>query len=240
MDLDALRKLDVKSTENSAPNDSDSLMIFDARRSERLQKLSTLFHWPERDLETLTAATCRSLADRAPYLDHLHSVLQNCRISTSFSGIDTPCTAMGLLNLGVLKMKHGDDFENVLKGDPFSCWRSHNLWACEWQGAAQEELLRHPAAPQCLFSDISHFWLDSVAAKIPSLVESRRAVKTLMKQCKAATGVKLDAPCCVHNKNCTAPCPDSGWFQMVSSRVPSMGKTGVQILAASSLLGSWK
>eukprot|EP00438_Fugacium_kawagutii_P029199 Skav203080 [mRNA] locus=scaffold2182:149729:151098:+ [translate_table: standard] len=128
--------------------------------------------------------------------------METCTISTSFSGIDAPCTAFGLLYLGVLKMKHGDDLGHALSSDPLKSWRSHNLWACEWQNSAQDELLRHPASPKCLFSDISEFWLESVSSKIPSLIASRRALNVLIEQCKAATGVKREAFCHVHHKEC--------------------------------------
>lgn len=183
--------------------------IFDLKRSERMGRLSTLFEWPGRDVSALASSVCESMLEHIPYMNHLCYLMESVTISTSFSGIDAPCTAMGMLQLGTLKCIHGEHLDKFLEhNDPMRHWRCHNLWACEWDNAAQRELLRHPAAPKCLFSDISLFWLDSVQSKIPSLLENRKSISVLMEQCRSQTGVKLDAHCQVHQRNCT-----EAWIQ---------------------------
>lgn len=185
--------------------------IFDSKRSERMGRLSTLFEWPGRDVSALASCACESMMEHIPYMKHLCSLMESVTISTSFSGIDAPCTAMGMLQLGTLKCIHGEELGKVLEhNDPMRHWRCHNLWACEWDNSAQGELLRHPACPKCLFSDISLFWLHSVQTKIPSLLENRKTISVLMEQCRSQTGVKLDAYCQVHQRNCTV-----SWIQWI-------------------------
>ena len=83
---------------------------------------------------------------------HARSLLESMEevsISTAFSGIDTPSTAMLLLGAGVCEHL-GLDQEHLP--------RPRNLFAVEWLPASQQELLEHPHAPEHLYTDMEDFW----------------------------------------------------------------------------------
>lgn len=106
-------------------------------------------------------------------------------ISTAFSGIDTPGTALEQLRCGIDKHLFG------VVSDASTLPFCNHLHATEWSASAQDELKHHPCAPGCLFSNIEEFLspvlrsqllslqsydkLNSIC--IPLLFENKNAVK---------------------------------------------------------------
>ena len=99
-------------------------------------------------------------------------------LSTSFSGIDSPGTAMEMLCSSLCKTPSTE---------------SRHLFGVKYNTQCQTELLKHPHAPRCLFSDIETFLAPDLKCQlkrhlelgkiectlIPLLMEStERAVKT--------------------------------------------------------------
>ena len=127
----------------------------------------------------------------------LTSALQSMNemsMSSSFSGVDAPCTAFLLLGLGLCE-------ELSLSAEHIP--RPRNAFAIEWAHHAQQELMAHPHRAECVFGNIRQFWHPSVAIRIAGLLECDDAVERvllpLMKQRQATI---RKGWCFMHNQMC--------------------------------------
>ena len=132
-------------------------------------------------------------------IETMKSALQSMNeisMSSSFSGVDAPCTAFLMLGLGLCE-------ELSMSAEHIP--RPRNAFAIEWAHHAQQELMGHPRNPGCVFSDITQFWNTSIAIRIAQLLQCEDAVDSvllpLMKQRKATTRTGW---CLVHNRKCEA------------------------------------
>ena len=126
---------------------------------ERRKRLLTLFQWPERMVGTALLMQQSTFEYQRAYTQSLKARLASMSISTSFSGIDSPSTALAMLGAGLLRSLGETVSTETLPA-------IQNLWAVEWAACAQQELMVHPAGPNCLFSDINEFWLPGVADRL--------------------------------------------------------------------------
>ena len=90
-------------------------------------------------------------------------------MSSAFSGIDTPCTALECLGLGAMH-ELGDCAQQI---------SIQNMHAVEWLSKSQAQLRRAPNGPKCLFTDIDTFWTDDFKPKIEKLLEQGRFVEVM-------------------------------------------------------------
>lgn len=189
--------------------DYDEAMI----RNRRTSQLLNLFSWPRKDLEILQNATFphspgSTTADVAAtattqevdeFLHHLHMVIKNTKISTAFSGIDTPATSIGCIDVE-LRTKLTLDMSSI--GSDF---KAHNLFAIEKDSQCQNHLIAHPLGPQCVFGDMESFWFDAIRHKIPHLVQTKRLLPVIKDLVQRRTPcVSKTAFCHKHGRHCTA------------------------------------
>ena len=142
------------------------------------------------------AAACSGISDRMQeYACCLRNVLGSMSMSTAFSGMDCPATALAMISGAVTEMA----------GEPSQpAAAPTNMWAVEWVGCAQEELAHHPAGPSCIYGDMNNFWLESVASRLEGITRERRCVKVLKELVKAGVTSKRTAYCLAHGKTCGA------------------------------------
>lgn len=133
----------------------------------------------DNDIESMTAA-----------LQSMNEI----SMSSSFSGVDAPCTSFLMLGLGLCE-------ELSMSAEHIP--RPRNAFAIEWTHHAQQELKAHPHSPGCVFGDITQFWNTSTAIRMSQLLECEDAVNNvllpLMKQRQATTRTGW---CLVHNRKC--------------------------------------
>ena len=211
-------------TTNSVPVRNDCAYFsrdkssYDAARKKRMIGLTKLFEWPSKMINVLANSTTPSSgqatptkqavqpvdssSDRHAYLQSLQTVMSSVSMSTSFSGIDTPATALMMLSAGLFDElgvdSNGLDTQSVLKHTP------SNLWACEWFSRSQHELLRHPHQPKHIFADINSFWLKSIGNRIEALVD-QQLINTVLKRLVLTTStVKTSGYCVKCRKECVA------------------------------------
>ncbi len=200
----------AKPTEASTAETTEPLpspeALFHVQRAKNMERLEQLFQWPEVDVSLVAASSMKSMqntdfeqSDPAPYFDHLANIIHGCTISTSYSGVDTPATAMAMLFLGTNKLSGKappTDLEHL---------RQNNLFGVEFSTSCQAELLRHPFGPSCLFSNLVDFFGESLAVKIPVLVESRRLVDVVLhiiNSNESATNLRHTCHCLRHDAQC--------------------------------------
>ena len=114
-------------------------------------------------------------ADLRLYLLELKKVMSNTTMSTSFSGVDTPATAMAMMSAGI-HVELGLDCDAKTLADAVG----PNLWAIEKFSKSQFELEKHPFGPKCIFGDINDFWQDSVRLRLDALKQSH-LIQTVLK-----------------------------------------------------------
>lgn len=88
-------------------------------------------------------------------------------MSTSFSGIDSPGTALTQLRVSLQARLGLDPGRN-------SHTSSHHVHAVEWAQHSQTELLNHPQAPRCLFTNIEEFVKPFLRSQLPDLVDPKK------------------------------------------------------------------
>ena len=122
--------------------------------------------------------------------------LEEISLSTSFSGVDAPCTAFLCMGLGLCE---------ELSLGPEHIPRPRNAYAIEWLQSSQEELAAHPHPPDCIFSDIAEFWNSSIKLRIGNLLAVPEAVDgVLLPLMKAGKATTRKAFCLRHQQMCEA------------------------------------
>ena len=198
----AVAGVNADGTISIGPQVADS-SLFQAERERNMGELKRLFAWP---LDALCMAAASSVEsqgdDQAPFMQHMVEIMQECTISTSFSGIDTPATAFAQLLLGARRLQGKLPSESDLES-----MRKHNLFGVEWSTAAQHDLLRHPFGPVCLFSDMTELYSDSLSHKLNVLVKSRRLIDVVLNIIESGDSAKNLRSCCYclrHDAKCSA------------------------------------
>ena len=147
----------------------------------------TLLRQPQRSGE-------KSAADEI--LWRMDDGLKHTTVSTAFSGIDAPGTALEIIRFGVAA-KLG------LQSPPRAPTHLH---AVENFAQSQHELRMHPAGPQCIFRDICEFFVPDVKR---IMKEKKKAGTPLtyadMKpSIQSGRAMQRKAYCIVHGKKCEA------------------------------------
>ena len=122
--------------------------------------------------------------------------MKHTTVSTAFSGIDAPGTALEIIRFGVAA-KLG------LQSPPRAPTHLH---AVENFAQSQHELRMHPAGPQCIFRDICEFFVPDVKR---IMKEKKKAGTPLtyadMKpSIQSGRAMQRKAYCIVHGKKCEA------------------------------------
>ena len=183
--------------------------LFQQEREANMKSLEGIFNWPTVGLSLVAEECLKSSCstdngqfDHQPVFKHLVNVMKSCTISTSFSGIDTPATALAMLFLGANAGLKQSPTSQELKQ-----FASHNLFAVEWCSASQHELLRHPFGPHCLFGDMASIFAESLASKVPALLSSRRLIEVALRiisSNESKTNIRSTCHCLRHNTECSA------------------------------------
>ena len=206
-----------------------ALDVRDSDTSMRLERLrAMLFTWPTSVVDTTAGL---AMSETAEYAEYLRAILNSLSISTSFSGVDAPSTALGMLSAGVLQQLG----ETVT---PDAMPKTKNVWAVEWVASAQQELLHHPFGPDCVYGDINSFWLRSIAEKAESICSQRRTMAMLKEHVMSTTCTGRTAYCSACQRQCTiseadihiggTPCTD---FSPRGDRDQLDGKTTLSLLS---------
>ena len=223
---------DVKpTTHEQAPVESNA----DAE-TERLERLSsTLFNWPSSMVKTVAQIAGGNSSDVAEYAEYMRTILCSLSISTSFSGIDAPSTALAMLSTGVLQ--HSGRAVTAQEMP-----KTRNTWSVEWVASAQQELMHHPFGPRCVFGDINSFWLRSIAEKADSICGQRQTMAMLRELVMSTTCTGRTAYCSSCQRQCTitesdihiggTPCTD---FSPRGDRDQLSGKTTMALLSWASM-----
>ena len=187
-----------------ASQDSVNLSVvsnFQKTRLDRLGHLKHLFGFPTYLLSTLlrTQGMCNDRSHAAPvvqasvtgagksWLRKLLGKTSSLRLSTSFSGIDTPNVAMLMLTHGICQLLG----RPATKAD-----YPHNVWACEKYSQSQAELAHAPNHPGCLFGDMCDFFHPVVKAKLESMKASNHIVSALEPMIESGTSAVVDTAWC--------------------------------------------
>ena len=193
---------DAPTPENVADVAAELRELTDAR----LCRLHELMNWPERVLDSMWKSHLGSndsqpdVSKKRLLLEHIRSCTSGLRISTAFSGIDSPSVSLHGMYSAVaqeLELPQPD-------GPVFD-----NLYGIEWYSKSQQELQRTPGGPKCLFTDMSEFWQQEFAPKVDSLLDTNQFLdvcRGLLKTVSASTLVKKQAYCINCQKVCNVPC----------------------------------
>ncbi|CAE7405505.1 unnamed protein product, partial [Symbiodinium necroappetens] len=201
-------------------------------RHAKLEVLrDTLFAWPEDMLRSVASLPCVSAAEHAEYAEYLVTVLSSMSLSTSFSGVDSPSTALAMMGAAALKMQGREVTKDSV---PKAC----NKFGIEWLPQSQQELRRHPFGPGCIFSDINAFWLPTIADKLDTISRERRIMTMLKDLVQTTVCTGRIAYCEKCSRNCKVseadlhvggtPCVD---FSSRGQQDQLDGKTTTSLLA---------
>lgn len=189
-------------------------------RKTRLRMLQKLFRYPVYLLSCLLKATglCSDAFDEPElarpclhengrrWIRQFERKTQQTSFSTSFSGIDTPSIALAMLQLGANELLVPECLNGPNRRTQAPSM--NNLWACEKYGPSQEELLRSPHGPGCVFADMEGFWVDSVRQKAHALHASRMVESVLVPLVMSGRASRQAAWCVKHQKFCKAETAD--------------------------------
>ena len=212
----------------------------DGNRGARLNTLrETLFNWPETMIKKV-AWMARTSADdgsvpadsyEREYAEFVGNMLASMSMTTSFSGIDSPSTALAMLGAGAVMLS---GFEPSAENMPVP----QNLWAVEWLKGSQAQLKKHPYGPCCIFTDINDLWLPSLADKLDTISREHKIMSVLKELVVSAVCTSRTAHCKVCNRSCAlregdvhvggTPCTD---FSARGDRDKLDGKTTSALLA---------
>ncbi|CAK9105631.1 unnamed protein product [Durusdinium trenchii] len=114
-------------------------------------------------------------------------------ISTAYSGIDSPGTAI-LQIVGRLTKHYGLQVNHP-----------HHLFAVEWERSCQHELCVHPGSADCIFGDIADFLHPLVRSQLPELQKNNQLTSVLMPVVRdtPTKAILMDAWCVKHGKTCS-------------------------------------
>lgn len=121
--------------------------------------------------EADVAAQAASLGMNADELSSLQALAHRMSIttmSTAYSGIDSPGTAV-LQIIGALTERYGLQVEHP-----------QHLFAIEWEDSCQHELRLHPGSAECIFGDITYFLHPLLRHQLPDLHEKNQLSSVLM------------------------------------------------------------
>ena len=217
--------------------------------TERLRKVQylrdTLFRWPETMAVKIATIACSggSGPDQMPqlhqppaeqhrdYLRRMWDVLNSLTLSTSFSGIDSPSSALAMIGAAITSLLGETPCESNIPD-------TKNLFAIEWLSSSQQQLLDHPFGPKCVFGDITAFYLPSLASKLETIVQQRRTMNTLKPLLLSTVCTGRSGFCEACQQNCSikeadmhiggTPCTD---FSARGEREELDGKTTTALLS---------
>ena len=148
-------------------------------------------------LADLDIPACKSalFGDIEPILQNLSQQIEGLSMSTAFSGIETPGTALAMLG-AALCVETGTPTHKTCK--------CRHKYAVEWNAKARAEIMKHPHSPEHVFGDVEEFWLETIRCKIKNLKENKLIDTVLIPLVKSANCVGTRAWCYKHNTMCKA------------------------------------
>ena len=177
----------------AATSPSDSVAPWLRDRTEKLSKLrDTLFGWPQELLRKLAEL---SSDDEHEYAEYMLTVFNSMSMSTSFSGVDSPSTALAMMGAAALTLQGREVTKDSV---PRTC----NKFGIEWLSQSQQELSRHPYGSSCIFSDINDFWHPTLADKLDTISRERLVMAVLKDLVKPSVCTGRVAYCKKCNRNC--------------------------------------
>lgn len=183
---------------NSHPTAGECEAIYNGTRQELRTILQDLDHVANQvyHYQPPCQGSGRALSGQErSWLRSLGENLDGLSVSTCFSGIETPGTALLMLGHAV-SLEQGVPFTNSAKV-------RHN-YAVEVNAHARSEILNHPGAPEHVFGDIEEFWSDALKSKIKHLEANKLVKDVLIPLIKAANCTGTKAWCYKHEAYCKA------------------------------------
>ena len=175
------------------------------QQQKRLRELTRLMQWPARMIDKMVQhELCLSKDNertddvRVNLVENMKDSLDGMRLSTAFSGIDTPAVALTMVSVALakeLRIGQADRPQFV------------NVFGVEWFGKSADVLAAAPHGPECIFNDISNFWTPCMAHKVEGLLAQGRfveVVKPLLKASNISDIVSRRAYCVKCQKTCEA------------------------------------
>ncbi len=130
------------------------------------------------------------------HLTALHHSLSKTTMSTAYSGVDTPATAMAHLSWALKELLP----ENACNGHH----HFRNLFGVEPLQRCQHELTLHPHGPDHLFVDVQDFFVPEVKQRLSSMLQRNVVHTVLVRLVQSGKACKRTAFCVIHNKECEA------------------------------------
>lgn len=161
-----------------------------AKGRQTVKSLGDALRWVQQFTAALTQRWGAAAAQ--DMLRRLHEALSNATLFTAFSGIDAPGTAMEIMSwwvgkqLGVAKPK------------------VRHMAAIEIYSQSQYELLVHPAAAECCFTDIMDFYKPSVQVVIKEAKRRGQPIgfDQLLPMIMEGSAMQHSAFCITHGRKC--------------------------------------
>ena len=178
---------------------------------DHMEHLRKLMQWPRKVLNNMwsgqhenkprtdgsdATAACAD-SDKVRWLQHMVGCTSGLKLSTAFSGIDTPSTALSCLALAMV-----DEMGEPVDTAP----RFQNMYAIEVFSKSQVELQRTPHGPRCIFGDISEFWHPEMVGKVQTMLQSGNfvdVIQRLIQSLPASSLVQSSAFCINCQRRCT-------------------------------------
>ena len=130
-------------------------------------------------------------------LERLRDSIARTTVSTAFSGVDAPGTALEIISK-VIAVKLN---LHVPPAPP------PHVFAIEWSLESQQELLVHPSKATCLFGDISTFFTDPVKLEIQRHKKNTEVSFDWLKHLVlSGTAVQRYGHCIMHDRKCRIEC----------------------------------
>ena len=174
------------------------------QQQKRLRELTQLMQWPTRMIDKMVQnELCLSKDNehtdvRVSLVENMKDSLGGMRLSTAFSGIDTPAVALTMVSVALAKELGISQTDRP---------RFVNVFGVEWFGKSADVLAAAPHGPGCIFNDISNFWTSCMAHKVEGLLAQGRfveVVKPLLKASNISDIVSRRAYCVKCQKTCEA------------------------------------
>eukprot|EP00439_Symbiodinium_sp_Y106_P077232 s273_g16.t1 len=176
-----------------ATSPSDSVAPWLRDRTEKLCKLrDTLFGWPQELLQKLADL---SSDDEHEYAEYMLTMFNSMSMSTSFSEVDSPSTALAMMGAAALMLQGREVTKDSVP-------RTRNKFGIEWLSQSQQELSRHPYGSSCIFSDINDFWHPILADKLDTISRERLVMAVLKDLVKSSVCTGRVAYCKKCNRDC--------------------------------------
>ena len=177
---------------------------------DRIEKIKQLMSWPNKVLKASWKNQIASdqigdddshLSDDAfkKFLRQVGDTMSTLKISTAFSGIDTPIVALECLSVGLAKEAGVPVVDRPV---------IQNMYGIENFAKSQLELQRSPNGPKCLFDDMNTFWEPAFVSKMNSLIEQGTFVEVareLLKTTPTQSLISTHSYCVNCDSMCKAP-----------------------------------